>query len=55
MASREVFHFDEFALDVEERRLLRGAEIVRLSPKAYDVLVVLLRQSGRLVRGLDRQ
>jgi DNA-binding winged helix-turn-helix (wHTH) protein len=49
MASREVFHFDEFALDVGERRLLRGTETVRLSPKAYDVLVVLVRQSGRLV------
>ena len=49
MASREVFHFDEFALDVGERRLLRGAEPVRLSPKAYDVLVALVRQAGRLV------
>src|SRR5690242_13716944 len=49
MAGREVFHFDEFALDVGDRRLLRGAETVRLSPKAYDVLAVLVRQSGRLV------
>ena len=49
MASREVFHFDEFALDVGERRLLRGTETVHLSPKAYDVLVALVRQSGRLV------
>src|SRR5215831_17017842 len=49
MASREVFHFDEFTLDVQERRLLRGAEAVRLSPKAYDVLVVLVQQRGRLV------
>src|SRR6266478_5554161 len=49
MASREVFHFDEFTLDVGERRLLRGTETVRLSPKAYDVLVVLVRQWGRLV------
>jgi DNA-binding winged helix-turn-helix (wHTH) protein len=49
MASREVFHFDEFMLDVQERRLLRGAEAVRLSPKAYDVLVALVRQQGRLV------
>ena len=38
MASREVFHFDEFALDVGERRMLRGTETVRLSPKAYDVM-----------------
>src|SRR5579862_3462241 len=49
MAGREVFHFDDFALDVGERRLLRGSETVRLSPKAYDVLVLLVRLSGRLV------
>jgi DNA-binding winged helix-turn-helix (wHTH) protein len=49
MAGRQVFHFDEFALEVGERRLLRGAETIRLSPKAYEVLVVLVRQSGRLV------
>src|SRR4051794_1187501 len=49
MASREVFHFDEFTLDVQERRLLCGAEAVRLSPKAYDVLVALVQQQGRLV------
>ncbi len=47
--SSEVFHFDEFTLDVRERRLLRGAEVVRVSPKAYDVLVALVRQRGRLV------
>ena len=34
---------------MRERRLLRGAEAVRLSPKAYDVLVALVQQSGRLV------
>ena len=49
MASHEVFHFEEFTLDVQERRLLRGAEAVPLSPKAYDVLVALVRQWGRLV------
>ena len=49
MASREVFHFDEFTLEVQERRLLRGAEAVRLSPKAYDMLVALVQQRGRLV------
>jgi DNA-binding winged helix-turn-helix (wHTH) protein len=47
--SSEVFHFDEFTLEVQERRLLRGAEAVRLSPKTYDVLVELVRQRGRLV------
>src|SRR5499427_4005448 len=47
--SSEVFHFDEFTLDVPERRLLRGTEAVRLSPKVYDVLVALVQQRGRLV------
>src|SRR6516165_4580993 len=49
MANREVFRFGEFILDVAERRLLRGTEYVRLSPKAHDVLVELVRQEGRLV------
>src|SRR5260370_16551068 len=49
MAGPGVCHCDEFALDVGERRLLRGTETVRLSPKAWDVLAVLVRQSGRLV------
>jgi len=50
MATRGgVFHFAEFTLDVRERRLLRGAEHVRVSPKAYDVLVALVQQRGRLV------
>src|SRR5215467_16127989 len=49
MANREVFCFGEFSLDVGERRLLRGAEVVRLSPKAHDVLVELVRREGRLI------
>src|SRR5215468_3890508 len=47
--SGEVFHFDEFTLDVRERRLLRGTEAVHLAPKAYDVLVALVQQRGHLV------
>jgi DNA-binding winged helix-turn-helix (wHTH) protein len=49
MAGREIFRFGEFTLDVGERRLLRGTEPVRVSPKAYDVLAALVRQQGRLV------
>ena len=49
MSHRDVFHFGEFTLDVPERRFLRGANAVRLAPKAFDLLVVLLEQSGRLV------
>lgn len=49
MGHREVFHFGEFTLDVQERRLQRSADAVRLPPKAFDVLVALLRHPGRLV------
>ena len=49
MANREVFRFGEFTLDVGERRLLRGTEPVRLSPRAHEVLVALVREHGRLV------
>jgi DNA-binding winged helix-turn-helix (wHTH) protein len=49
MAGSETFHFDDFTLDVRERRLLRGEDVVRLPPKAYDVLVALVRQRGHLV------
>jgi DNA-binding winged helix-turn-helix (wHTH) protein len=46
---REAFHFGEFTLDVHERRFQRGADAVRLAPKAFDVLVEMLRHPGRLV------
>jgi len=49
MANHEVFRFGDFTLDVGERRLLRDNESVRLSPKAHDVLVTLVREHGRLV------
>jgi DNA-binding winged helix-turn-helix (wHTH) protein len=36
-------------LDVEERRLCNGGDIVPLAPKAFDVLVTLVRRAGTLV------
>jgi len=49
VAQREVFRFGEFTLDVGERRLLRGSQPVRLSPRTHAVLVALVREHGRLV------
>jgi DNA-binding winged helix-turn-helix (wHTH) protein len=49
MATREVYQFREFTLDVGERRLARGEVQVRLPPKAQDLLVMLVRQPGRLL------
>ena len=50
---REVFRFGDFTLDVGERRLLQGSEIVRLPPKSFDVLVALVHHQGRLVTKRD--
>ena len=49
MDRREAFRFDAFTLEVTERRLLCDAEPVRLSPKAFDILITLVREQGRLV------
>jgi tetratricopeptide (TPR) repeat protein len=50
MASLEIYQFGEFTLDVAERTLTRNCQAITLPPKAYDLLVVLVRNGGRLVR-----
>ena len=54
MASPEIYEFDEYILDVGERRLSKSGHVVAIAPKAHDVLVALVRRAGRLVtkRGL---
>jgi DNA-binding winged helix-turn-helix (wHTH) protein/TolB-like protein/Tfp pilus assembly protein PilF len=50
--SRQTEHFYEFGpfrLDPEERLLLREGHPVRLTPKAFEALVVLVERGGRLV------
>jgi Tol biopolymer transport system component/DNA-binding winged helix-turn-helix (wHTH) protein len=43
------YRFGEFAIDVEQRVLLRGAQPVPLTPKVFDTLLVLVEHHGRLV------
>jgi Tol biopolymer transport system component/DNA-binding winged helix-turn-helix (wHTH) protein len=43
------FKFDDFYLDVDERRLTFQGQPVPLTPKAFQTLVVLLRNHGRVV------
>lgn len=43
------FSFAEFTLDVQRRRLMRGGASVPLNAKAFDVLVYLARNAGRVV------
>ena len=43
------YEFGPFRLDPVERKLLRGSEIVALTPKAFDTLQMLVRNTGRLL------
>jgi len=49
MTAGTVFRFAEFSLDSTERQLLRNGVAVSLAPKAFDLLVALVRDAGRLV------
>jgi DNA-binding winged helix-turn-helix (wHTH) protein/TolB-like protein/Flp pilus assembly protein TadD len=48
-ANRQIYAFDNFRLDAGERILARDGEPVTLPAKAFDLLVVLLENNGRLV------
>lgn len=43
------YSFGGFTLDVDERRLSSYGETVRLAPKAFDLLLALVRRAGQLV------
>ncbi len=42
------YRFGRFVLDVGERRLQRGGDLVPLTPKVFDTLVYLVERHGRL-------
>jgi two-component system copper resistance phosphate regulon response regulator CusR len=42
-------HFGDLHLDLARRRVSRGEKRVELSPREYDLLLVLARASGRIV------
>jgi DNA-binding winged helix-turn-helix (wHTH) protein/alpha-beta hydrolase superfamily lysophospholipase len=48
-AVRGAYHFGPFHLDVRERRLSRGDEVIPLRLKVFDTLLVLVENAGRLV------
>src|SRR6516162_8195887 len=45
----ELYEFGPFRLEPGERKLLRGNEPVVLTPKAFDTLVLLVRNNGHLL------
>lgn len=51
--SPELYEFGSFRLEPAERKLTRGNEVVVLTPKAFDTLVLLVRNSGHLLEKDD--
>lgn len=47
------YEFGPFRLDPAERKLWRGQELVALTPRAFDTLYLLVRNSGRLLEKDD--
>jgi TolB-like protein/DNA-binding winged helix-turn-helix (wHTH) protein/Flp pilus assembly protein TadD len=45
----ELYEFGPFHLEAAERKLLRDNQIVSLTPKAFDTLLLLVRNSGHLL------
>ena len=46
---RDFYEFGPFLVDVAERVLSKGEQVIPLTPKAFDTLVVLVRNSGHVV------
>ena len=46
---RHFYEFGQFRLDADRHRLLRDGEVVHLSPKAIDALLVLVKAPGKLL------
>ena len=49
----DIFEFGDCRLEASERLLLRAGEVVPLTPKVFDTLLVLVKSGGRLVRKDD--
>ncbi len=47
---KRLYEFGPFRLDEAERLLQRAGEVVPLTPKALDVLLMLVKQPGRLLK-----
>jgi len=47
--TRQLYEFGPYRLDPSERKLLRNNQIVELPPKAFDTLVLMVRNSGHLM------
>ena len=47
--TERLYEFDKFRVDINQKCLWRDAELVSITPKAFDTLVVLIENRGNLV------
>ena len=47
--TKTLYEFGPFRVDARERRLLRNGEPVPLTPKVFDILLVLVQNSGHIL------
>ena len=47
--TREFLEFRSFRIDLEQRLLFEGTEVVPLAPKAFETLLALVEGQGRIV------
>jgi len=52
-ADKRVYEFDSFVLDEDEKVLLRNGERVPLTPKAVEMLIVLVANAGAVLEKDD--
>jgi DNA-binding winged helix-turn-helix (wHTH) protein len=50
-----MYRFNDFSLDTDTRRLLRGNEEIHISPKAFDLLLMLVENRSRAVSRTELQ
>ena len=46
---KEFYEFASLRLDIKKRRLMRGEQVISLTPKEFEVLFVLIENAGRVV------
>ncbi|HQU84888.1 MAG TPA: winged helix-turn-helix domain-containing protein [Pyrinomonadaceae bacterium] len=53
LQTNRFYDFGAFRLDAKKRRLLRGEEIIPLTPKEFELLFVLVKNAGKVVEKDD--
>ena len=47
--AKHFYEFGAYRIDAQDHLLLREGEVVPLAPKAFDLLLVLVESSGRVI------